>query len=188
MVTTANGDDGYTDVIGTKRLHKNSDRIEAIGSVDELQSWIGLLRTILKKAKMQSIYKSITLIQNDLFDLGSDLACAGSKKSPLALTSSQLEELEELIVKYNKNLPTLRSFILPGSSESDAWLHICRAVCRRAERKVAQLTTTNGANKINQIYLNRLGDLLFIWSRYLAHTKKTPEILWENRKEVRSKK
>ncbi len=182
-VSTSNGDDGFTTVLNPERLHKNSVRIEAIGSVDELLSWIGLLRASFRQNSETEILKAVARIQNDLFDLGSELAFIAPDKSPMPITKKSIRLLENAIEKYNKGIPALKSFVLPGSSETDAWLHICRSVCRRAERKVAQFNTDMKTGSLNQIYLNRLSDLLFVWSRYIARKNGTEEILWQNTKD-----
>jgi cob(I)alamin adenosyltransferase len=182
-VITRSGDSGSTAVLGKGRISKASQRIEAMGTVDELISWIGLAKCeVAKIPKSAEIAKLLKEIQNDLFDLGSELAAAAEVKTPLPVTSKMILALEKATEKYNKNLPALTSFILPGSSSLNAWLHISRSVTRRAERQVVKLNSENSINPLIQIYLNRLSDLFFVLSRKISLLEETQEVLWDNRK------
>jgi len=155
-IVTRTGDDGTTGLTDGSRLRKDDALVEAMGTVDELNSVVGFAESqqtdeILRAALVQ--------IQHDLFDLGGALSMPGHS----VLTEAHIEALESLVTEWNRDLPPLKEFILPGGSAAVASLHMARTVCRRAERRVLSMNDERTAN--GRIYLNRLSDLLFIAAR-----------------------
>ena len=177
-IYTRRGDKGQTDLGNGSRVDKFSLRVEAYGTVDELNSTIGLA---ILKAK-ENLKEQLLKIQNDLFDLGADLCVPeenfdDSKKSRLRINKVQTLRLEKEIDQTNKNLESLTSFILPGGSELAASLHFCRTVCRRAERLTVNLSRQEIINEEAITYLNRLSDWFFVMGRS-ANDNGTNDILW----------
>jgi len=179
-IYTKGGDKGETGLFGGERVLKDSLRIEAYGTVDELNSFIGLALTEIKDAEIKELLKRI---QNDLFTLGSDLAAPDNKKNKThnisRITKSHFKEIEKEIDKFEIKLDELRNFILPGGCKSSALLHICRTICRRVERRVVTLN-----NKVNLspeiiIFLNRLSDLFFVLARYENKISGNKDIEWQ---------
>ena len=173
-IYTRKGDKGSTSLGDGKKVLKHSIRVEAYGTVDEANAFIGLV--ILKSSKQ--IKKILLKIQNDLFDLGADL-CTPEKKNikKLKITLNHIHFIETKIDFYNKSLSPLRSFVLPGGSESSIFFHLARTVVRRAERKVSDLLKKEKINPHIISYLNRLSDLLFVLARY-TNNKGKKDILW----------
>ena len=171
-VTTKTGDDGTTGMADGSRLPKSSVLISAIGEIDELNSWIGLL------ASSSSLSKEIELlrkIQNDLFDIGGCLAM----RSQIGLDEKKIEWLEEKVNEHNKELPSLDNFILPGGHKDSSKAQIIRAVCRRSERALVLASETESINVNCIIYINRLSDFLFVLARKINIDSGEEEILWE---------
>jgi len=171
-VTTKTGDDGTTGMADGSRLSKSSVLISAIGEIDELNSWIGLL------ASSSSLSKEIELlrkIQNDLFDIGGCLAT----RSQIGLDERKIEWLEEKVNEHNKELPSLDNFILPGGHKDSSKAQIIRAVCRRSERALVLANETESINVNCIIYINRLSDFLFVLARKINIDSGEEEILWE---------
>ncbi|HSE98617.1 MAG TPA: cob(I)yrinic acid a,c-diamide adenosyltransferase [Blastocatellia bacterium] len=160
-VYTRTGDGGETSLVGGARVSKSSLRVEAYGEVDELNSALGLSRSLLADAEVDDVIGSI---QNDLFTLGADLASPPGVEVP-RITDRFIKTLEEYSDRFLSELEPLREFILPGGSQAGASLHLARAVARRAERRVVALSQTEEVNLETIIYLNRLSDLLFIVAR-----------------------
>ena len=181
-VYTRRGDAGETSLAGGQRLPKNDLRIEAYGAVDELNSFIGLARESARELK--ELYEILGRVQHELFNLGSLLATMPEDVHPkqARITAADSEQLEREIDRMNSGLPPLRSFVLPGGSRLNAELHICRTVCRRAERVMVALDAQAGVDAAGLKYLNRLSDALFVWSRWASHRLGVPEILWEPNK------
>jgi cob(I)alamin adenosyltransferase len=170
-VYTRTGDKGETSLVGGKRVAKDSTRVEAYGDVDELNSLLGFARTLLTDKEVDAI---LSRIQNELFIVGADLA------SPLELKAPRIEQesiarLEQTIDKFNREVPPLREFILPGGKSEGAALHLARTVARRAERKVIRLGKEEPINPYVIVYLNRLSDLLFVLARITNRRTGTPE-------------
>lgn len=179
-IYTKTGDQGQTSLIGGVRVSKHHIRIEAYGTVDELNSHIGLLRD---QAVDDHSMKMLIEIQDRLFTIGSHLA-AHPEKSKMKLpeiNAQDVTNIENEIDRMNVTLPPMRSFILPGGNTAVSFCHIARCVCRRAERCVTHLAETEYVENIIVIYLNRLSDYLFILSRKLAHDLHTEEIPWKPR-------
>ena len=160
---TKTGDKGETQLIG-KRVRKTNDRVEAYGTIDELNSFIGLAIHSLTQAKEVDLLEDLQNIQHELFDLGGDLANV-TKKKEWALKEDSLTYLEERIDQLSEEAPQLRAFILPGGELSAAHLHICRTVTRRAEREVLKITDEDELPPLGIKYLNRLSDYFFSAAR-----------------------
>jgi cob(I)alamin adenosyltransferase len=160
-VYTKAGDGGQTSLVGGLRVSKASSRVEAYGDVDELNSLIGLARAHLGYAEVDDV---LSLIQNDLFTVGGDLASPAEVQVP-RIDESFISTLEEYADRFLTNLEPLREFILPGGSVAGATLHLARTVARRAERRAVALSQVAEINSQVIVYLNRLSDLLFILAR-----------------------
>lgn len=178
-VYTRRGDGGQTSLVGGQRLPKNDLRIEAYGTVDELNSFIGLARESARE--LPELDRILRRVQHELFNLGSILATLPEDVHPkqARVTAAESEQLEREIDRMNEGLPPLRSFVLPGGSRLNAELHICRTVCRRAERICVSLASTTEVDDAILKYLNRLSDALFVWSRWANHRLGVSETLWE---------
>ncbi len=176
-IYTKTGDTGQTSLFGGKRVRKDSARIEAYGTVDELNSFIGLTLTAELDAKLQTLLRSV---QNDLFVLGSDLATPLEQDKTKAprITEEHVRRLEKEIDIMQEQLAPLRTFVLPGGSEAAARIHICRTVCRRAERLTVETATRESINPENIKYLNRLSDFLFVLARRANLSANIPDIPW----------
>lgn len=170
-VYTKTGDKGETSLVGGARVSKASSRVEAYGDVDELNSIIGLARASLQD---DQIDEALSLIQNDLFTLGADLASPSEIEVPRIQTSF-VETLEELSDRFLAELEPLKEFILPGGSKAGATLHLARTVARRAERRAVKLSEAEDVNELAVVYLNRLSDLLFILARVANRRRGVPE-------------
>jgi cob(I)alamin adenosyltransferase len=175
-IYTKTGDKGTTGLYGGERREKDDIRIEAYGTVDELNSFIGLVRD----STTNEVWKErLTGIQEVLFDIGSHLAAQPGKKLQLPeLDESLVKRLEDLIDELDETLPPLRAFILPGGEISISYTHLARTVCRRAERRVISLSRLEETHPIIIPFLNRLSDFLFTFSRYLAKELNIKEIEW----------
>lgn len=178
-VYTKRGDRGETSLAGGQRLPKNDVRIEAYGTVDELNSFIGLARESARE--LPELHQILGRIQHELFNLGSTLATMPEDLHPkqARITPADAEQLEREIDQMNEGLPPLRSFVLPGGSRINAELHICRTVCRRAERACVALAQREELDPAIVEYLNRLSDALFVWSRWASCQLGAAEVLWE---------
>ena len=180
-VYTKKGDKGLTGLIGGTRVLKSSLRIDAYGTVDELNSYMGLLRD---NAISEDFKLEIVGIQDRLFTLGSWLA-ADPEKSKMALpeiTDEDVASLEKSIDKMDEELEPMKFFVLPGGHQTVSFCHIARCVCRRAERLVVELNVEVEQNPVIISYLNRLSDYLFVYSRYLTVKLKAEEIPWVPKK------
>ncbi len=184
-IYTKTGDDGTTALATGARRQKFDLRVAAYGSVDETNAAIGVARLYATKNDVDSV---LELVQNDLFDLGADLATPESQSSEdnteekiqaLRIIATQISTLETHIDRYNGELQPLRSFILSGGNELAAHLHLARTVCRRAEREIVALSKTDGeeVNPLAITYINRLSDLLFVLARH-ANDRGKADILW----------
>lgn len=174
-IITRTGDAGSTGLGDGSRIGKDSPRIDAIGEVDELNSALGLL---LCENLPEKIRSALLDIQHDLFDLGGELCLPGMS----VLKEVQLTRLETLAEEFNSTLPRLAEFILPGGSRAAALAHLCRTICRRAERSVVHLAHGEMVSDIARRYLNRLSDLLFILGRALNHADGCGDVLWQKGK------
>jgi cob(I)alamin adenosyltransferase len=170
-IYTRTGDDGSTGLGDGSRFEKDSLRVEAFGTVDELNSQVGLL---MSTQLSEPVFDCLTRIQHELFDLGGELCMPGFTLIPESFVS----QLEADLDHFNEDLPPLKDFILPGGSESAARCHIARTVCRRAERALVSLAREEETNPVSLRYLNRLSDLLFVMARVLAREDGGSEIIW----------
>lgn len=179
-IYTRTGDSGDTGLVGNKRVSKDSLRVQAYGDIDELNSWLGMSRTLAEKAGMKSTFAQISQIQNELFDLGSLLATAPGESWPNMplITQEQVSRLEQWIDQITENLPELKSFVLPGGSELNSALHISRTVCRRAERSIIALSKVEPVSPELLAYVNRLSDFLFALARAASREANCAEYLW----------
>jgi len=174
-IYTRGGDAGETSLGDGSRVSKLDARIAAFGVVDELNSLIGV---VLAGGLPDSIRPWLGRIQNDLFDVGADLSVPIDVEGRLRTTQAQIDELERLCDELNADLPELRSFVLPGGTETAALLHVARATCRRAERAALVADQEHGVNPLALVYLNRLSDLLFIAARAANAAAGRDEPLW----------
>jgi cob(I)alamin adenosyltransferase len=188
-VYTRGGDSGQTSLVGGQRIAKDSIRIESYGTVDELNAVLGLVRTAnrdgpVRKADRDRLDALLGQIQNELFNLGSDLATLPRDRHPKqpVIEARHVTFLEKTIDELNAGLPELRSFVLPGGGWVSAFLHQARTVCRRAERLVTTLARQEAVGAHALVYLNRLSDLLFVLGRWAAKTRKEAEPLWDSAK------
>ena len=185
-VYTRRGDQGETRLAGGQRVPKDGPRIEAFGTVDELNSFVGAARVTANElaaaeARLSPLAAILLRVEHELFNLGSILATLPDDVHPqqARVTDAEVAQLESEIDRINEELPPLRSFVLPGGSWLNAELHICRAVCRRAERATVALGRAESVPPEAVCYLNRLSDALFVWSRWASHITGAPETLWE---------
>ncbi len=181
-VYTRRGDAGQTSLAGGQRIPKDGPRIAAYGSVDELNSFIGAARaTAAADPRAAELAAILLRVQHELFNLGSILATLPEDAHPRQprITDTDVARLESEIDRINHDLPPLRSFVLPGGCRLNADLHICRTVCRRAERACVALARAEEILPEAVRYLNRLSDALFVWSRWASRLTGAPETLWE---------
>jgi len=172
-IYTRTGDDGSTGLADGNRIGKDSHRVEALGTVDELNCHLGVLLETLDQ--QDPLSTELLRIQHHLFDLGGEYAIPGTQ----LIKPEHVEWLEDLLDHLNEPLPALKNFILPGGSQAAAHAHLARAVCRRAERVVVTLGREESINPLSRQYLNRLSDLLFVMARVLARRAGAREVLWE---------
>jgi cob(I)alamin adenosyltransferase len=172
-IATRTGDDGTTGLGDGRRVRKDDARIDAIGEVDELNSHIGLL---LCESLPDDVRAALTAIQHDLFDLGGELSVPGHTM----IADAHLRRLDGWLADYNATLPPLKEFILPAGSRSASQAHVCRTVCRRAERAIVALGAMEGVSTALRGYVNRLSDLLFVLARVLNRVNGGSDVLWQH--------
>lgn len=179
-IYTKFGDKGKTSLYGGKTVSKASLRVEAYGTIDELNSFLGVVVSDLKDKKLAS---NLTNIQNDLFEIGSAVSSiAKNKDMQLSeFLTARVGGFEKEIDSLSKKLPVLENFILPSGSKSGSKLHFARTLTRRAERRIVALSEKESVNKDILIYLNRLSDLLFVYARFVNKAEKKKEVLWRKR-------
>lgn len=170
-IYTRTGDKGTTGLGDGERVDKDSLRVASYGTVDELNSFIGLL---LAAEVLQEVRDTLDRVQHELFDLGGELCMPGHTLVP----ESYVEALEQDLDALNADLPPLKDFILPGGSEAAARCHVARTVCRRAERRLVSLAREETINPVSARYLNRLSDYLFVAARVLARAGGGKEVIW----------
>lgn len=171
-IYTRTGDAGETGLGDGKRVSKNGARVRAMGDVDELNCVIAVL---LCESLAPNVHATLLSVQHDLFDLGGELSIPGTSLVP----DGAVKRLELAIDRWNEDLPPLKEFILPGGSRTAAVCHLARAVCRRAERTIVELSEGERAGGTALAYINRLSDLLFVLARTLARADGGAEILWD---------
>lgn len=175
-IYTRKGDDGFT-TFGEKRLPKDDLTIETIGSLDELNSSIGVV--LSQPIGNETIKQTLRQTQNDLFDIGGELFFPSNP----VITSAHIERLEHLLDEFNATLKPLEEFMLPGGPPAAAFCQLARTICRRAERMMVKLHAQTQLSNIQLLrYLNRLSDLLFVIARVLLHEENETEILWKHKK------
>ena len=174
-ITTRTGDAGETGLADGSRVPKDSSRIAALGEVDELNSAIGVLLAEQLPAEIRDVLLGV---QHDLFDLGGEVSIPGHAM----VTHAQVEHLERLLESFNRDLPPLKEFILPGGTRAAALAHLARTVCRRAERSLVALGRAEPLPATGRIYLNRLSDLLFILGRVLNRAGGGADVQWQRSK------
>ena len=173
-VYTKRGDTGQTSLAGGQRVSKDDARIEAYGTVDELNSAIGVL--LATPGIPPAVDACLTEVQHELFDLGGELCIPGHQ----AIRAAQVTRLERSLDEFNDSLPPLKEFILPGGGPAAAACHLARAIARRAERRVWTLAKAEKVSAEVTSYLNRLSDLLFVLARVLARHERGVEVLWRH--------
>lgn len=180
-IYTRTGDKGQTSLLGGTRVPKDHARIEAYGTIDELNSHLGMLRDLMNGQQQELILG----IQQKLFSIGSRLASANEQEADKFKVPHVAEEditaLEHAMDTMDRELPEMRNFILPGGHVAVSQAHICRTVCRRAERLVVHIAAQEQLPEVIVRYLNRLSDLLFVLARWAGHTLHAPEIPWKPR-------
>lgn len=179
-IYTKTGDEGETSLFGGRRLPKSHIRIDAYGTVDELNSYLGLVRDYSEEGSTRTVIKGI---QDRLFTIGSNLASDPDKK--LAVPDIKPEDitlLEKEMDRMDESLPELKNFILPGGHPAVSFCHVARCVCRRAERLVVALAQQEKVEPVIIQYLNRLSDYLFVLARQIAHSRGVEEVHWAPRK------
>ena len=179
-ISTRGGDSGKTSLADGRRLSKHSLRIEAIGAVDEVNSFIGIALSLIqdnRRASMQTMQQDILHKQNDLFDVGSDLCLPDQGQNALRINETQVKRLDHLVQHYNSHLNPLNSFVLPGGTPLACQLHVCRSTTRRAERTIVALHQDETLNEYLLSYINRLSDVLFVMAR-VANNDGKEDVLW----------
>lgn len=171
-IATRTGDNGTTGLGDGSRVDKDALRVHAMGDVDELNSHLGLL---LCEDMPPALREELFSIQHDLFDMGGELCIPGYTM----ILDAQVARLDTLLAKYNADLPSLQEFILPAGSRAAAQAHVCRTICRRAERAIVSLGKAEKMNDNPRQYMNRLSDLLFVLSRVLNRYAGGGDVLWE---------
>lgn len=189
-VYTRHGDQGTTGLVGGQRVSKDDLRIEAYGTVDELNAFVGaarqtaselLARDPARKADVAAFAETLARVQHELFNLGSILATLPEDVHPKQprVTEAEVALLEREMDACQKELTTLRSFVLPGGTRLNVDLHVCRTVCRRAERRTVALAHATTVDPHSVTYLNRLSDAFFVWSRWASLIEGSEEWLWD---------
>lgn len=187
-VYTRTGDDGNTGLVGGKRVPKEDLRITSYGEVDELNSVLGVVRSVLAAPPLSNgpaasrIDAVLAFVQQELFDLGSELATPpeAEYEGMIRIGDPAIARLESWMDELSPDLPELKSFVLPGGGMAAAQLHVARTVCRRAERTATALVRRGDASPNTARYLNRLSDLLFVQSRWIAIATGHGEVLWQH--------
>ncbi len=174
-IYTRTGDGGETGLVGGARTSKDSLRVHAYGSVDELNSVLGLARAFLKDKELDSFIEEL---QKELFVVGADLAAPGDPDKVPRIAKEMIVALERKIDKFQKDLPPLKAFVLPGGGQAGAFLHLARSVARRAERSIVALSKVEDVSEHLVPYMNRLSDLLFVAARVANHREGKHEVEW----------
>ena len=172
-IYTRTGDNGTTGLGDGTRVAKDSTRVEAMGTVDELNAVIGVLLT---EPLPETISKTLTRVQHDLFDLGGEICIPGH----VMVKAERIAVLEETLDQLNDDLSPLKDFILPGGTRAAAYCHLARTVCRRAERQLIKLGHEEAVTDVSLQYLNRLSDLLFVMCRVINKDAGCADVLWKN--------
>jgi cob(I)alamin adenosyltransferase len=174
-IYTRTGDKGKTTLREGKKVSKTHIRLEAYGAVDELNSSLGV---VIANLKQLTLKKELLRIQNDLFEIGGQLASLKKNKELDKYLEQRAGDFEELMDKWTKNMPKLTQFILPGGSKTASLVHVSRTVCRRAERRVVEFAEKEKVDHKVIMYLNRLSDFLFTMTRFINKIEKQKETVW----------
>jgi cob(I)alamin adenosyltransferase len=179
-IITRTGDDGSTGLADGTRVDKSSTRVHALGEIDELNCWLGVM---LAQQLPDDIEEQLFDVQHGLFNVGAELSLPGHT----VIGERDVACLEESLQRYNEELPPLEEFILPGGGQAASFCHLARAVCRRAERCLVELSRSEGGlNPLALTYINRLSDLLFVIARVLARRDNAGEVYWDRRRRDRT--
>ncbi len=182
-IYTKFGDKGNTSLFGGATVSKSDLRVDAYGNIDELNALLGVVLSSGTQKELSNVLKSsLKIIQKDLFVIGTELATKGTKPKKILLPS-RISELEAEIDALDAQLPLLRNFILPGGSKTSSLLHLARTICRRAERSIVALAQKETINPEIVVYINRVGDLLFMHARYANYKSRIPETIWKGHQE-----
>ena len=191
-VYTKKGDKGKTELIGKKNVYKDDIRVKAYGELDELNVIVGgccqkLSEIKSKNIKLKTLNQEMIVVQNEIFNLGNMLATVDEvmMENMPQINQDNLNNLEKKINFYNKKLPNLSSFVLPGGSEINIWFNLARTVSRRCERTIVELHKKEPVSDIVLKYINRLSDAFFVWGRWINFNLKIDEELWDPNKEVK---
>lgn len=176
-IATRTGDNGTTGLGDGSRVRKDDARVAAMGDIDELNSQIGVLLT---ETLPPDVHEALTAIQHDLFDLGGEICIPGHT----VIVDAHLARLDGWLARYNADLPPLKEFILPGGTRAAALAHVCRTVCRRAERALVALGAVQPLADAPRRYVNRLSDLLFVLARVLNRAGGGSDVLWQPERRV----
>jgi cob(I)alamin adenosyltransferase len=179
-IYTRTGDTGSTGLVGGARIEKDAAKVEAYGDLDELNAQLGVCKELAGGTAATVISDMLITIQNELFDIGAELATPSEAhwEGMLKAEVRHVQQLESWIDKLNEPLPTLKSFILPGGSLLSAHIHLARTICRRAERHICKLNKLEPVSPFILMYINRLSDLFFVMARAVVHAEGKPEYLW----------
>ena len=171
------GDKGKTSLIGGKIVDKHNLSVDAYGTIDELNSFIGLLKDYVEDKKIKMVLHNIQL---KLFSVGSILASAGDNNfsEKVSIEKKDIEDIESNIDNMNDHLPKLKNFIFPGGHKISSYCHVCRSICRRAERRISELNNLYKINPYILSYINRLSDFFFVLSRHIKHSDNVEETYW----------
>ena len=171
------GDKGKTSLIGGKIVDKHNLSVDTYGTIDELNSFIGLLKDYVEDKKIKKVLHNIQL---KLFSVGSILASAGDNNfsEKVSIEKKDIEDIESNIDNMNDHLPKLKNFIIPGGHKISSYCHVCRSICRRAERRISELNNLYKINPYILSYVNRLSDFFFVLSRFLKHSDNVSESHW----------
>lgn len=173
-IYTRTGDDGTTGLGDGRRVAKDDARVEAYGTVDELNSAVGVVLAV--PGLPEAVTRCLVEVQHDLFDLGGELCIPGHRM----ITAEHVARLEQRLDGFNEQLPPLKDFILPGGGPATAACHLARTIARRAERRVWTLAARENVSAESAKYLNRLSDLLFVVARVLVRHERGTEVLWRH--------
>ena len=178
-IYTRTGDSGHTSLYSGERVSKKDPRVCACGDLDELNAFLGVA---LQRVSVEGTRVFLQQLQHTLFNLGAELAT--TKRPPAeSVDTGQIRGMEDAIDFMDSQMPELRTFILPGGTDGAVWLHVCRAVCRRAERTVVEVLADSGAGSAALIFLNRLSDLLFVMARFENFSAGVADVKWVKEKQ-----
>ena len=176
-IYTRKGDSGYTLLIDGKKVYKHNLSVAAYGTIDELNSFLGLLKDYINDEKIKDVLNNIQL---KLFSIGSILASGENQNisEKVKIEKKDVEYIELEIDRLNEYLPELKNFIIPGGHKISSYSHVCRSICRRAERKISELNKNSSVDPNILAYVNRLSDFFFVLSRFLKHSDNVSESYW----------